>query len=126
MPYPQQMSISPPAMAYPAQQYGTATATGPSTSLYGQTSGVTGSSSSSSNNNNHTLDHPPGYHQNVNASELDEYHQQAALGRNDSAGARADAAGEEGLWGAAKKLAQGAGEKLVTAESEVWKRINKQ
>lgn len=126
VPYPQQMSISPPTMAYPAQQHGTATATAPP-SFYGQTSGTTGSGSiSSSSSNNHRLDHPPGYHQNANASELDQYHQQASLGRNDSAGAQADAAGEEGLWGAAKKLAQGAGEKLVTAESEVWKRINKQ
>ena len=111
-------------MAYPAQQYGTATTTAPP-ALYGQTSGPAGSSSSS-NHNNHSLDHPPGYHQNANASELDQYHQQAALARNDSAGARAEAAGEEGLWGTAKKLAQGAGEKLVTMENEVWKRINKQ
>ena len=110
-------------MAYPAQQHGTATATAPP-SLYGQASGATGSSSV--NNNYSGLDHPPGYHQNANASELNQYHQQAALGRNDSAGARADAAGEEGLWGAAKKLAQGAGEKLATAEREVWERINKQ
>lgn len=107
------MTISPPTMAYPAQQDGTATATAPS-SFYGQASGTTGSSSS---NSNYGLDHPPDYHQNANASELDQYH---------SPGARAGAAGEEGLWGTAKKLAQGAGEKLVTAESEMWKRINKQ
>lgn len=31
----------------------------------------------------------------------------------------------DGIWGAAKKLAQQTGERLAAAESEVWKKINK-
>jgi len=32
----------------------------------------------------------------------------------------------EGIWNTAKKWASDAGEKLASAESEVWKRINKE
>lgn len=34
--------------------------------------------------------------------------------------------GGDGIWGAARKLAQQTGERLAAAESEVWKKINKE
>jgi len=38
----------------------------------------------------------------------------------------ANAEEDEGVWGSAVKWAQTAGKKLSEAESEVWKRINKE
>ncbi|KAI0128723.1 hypothetical protein BJ170DRAFT_343084 [Xylariales sp. AK1849] len=111
MPYPRQMSIPSPTIAYPAQQHGTSTAAAPS-SAYGGDQGTGGS-----------LQHPPGYQQNVNASELDGY-QRSAIFRNDSAQQHSQP--EEGVWNSAKKWAQATGEKLAAAETEVWKRINKE
>ncbi|KAK6864885.1 hypothetical protein PG995_001413 [Apiospora arundinis] len=120
-PYPQQMGIPPPTMAYPAQQLGTVTAVAPSSAYAQAPSGIIGQPGNQS-----SLDHPPGYHQNVNAAGLDQYQRQA-IARNESADRRQqDNPEEEGVWGVAKKWAAGAGEKLVAAESEVWKRINKE
>lgn len=117
--YPHQMAIPPPTMAYPAQQLGTATAFAPSPAYAQAPTGIVGQSGQSS------LDHPPGYHQNVNAAGLDQYQSQA-IARNESADRRQlDGTEEEGVWGAAKKWAAGAGEKLAAVEGEVWKRINK-
>ncbi|KAI1431595.1 hypothetical protein GGR50DRAFT_56629 [Xylaria sp. CBS 124048] len=67
-----------------------------------------------------SLSHPSGYQQNVNASSLDPY-QRSAIERPafDDSGISLD-----GVWGAAKKLAQQTGERLATAESELWKKIN--
>lgn len=101
VPYPQQMAIPPPTMVYPAQQSGTSSAIASTPTYGGQ--------------------HPPGYHQNVHASERDNY-QRSAMGRNDSD----YEAEEDGVWNSAKKWAQATGEKLVAAETEVWKRINKE
>ncbi|KAI2613019.1 uncharacterized protein GGS25DRAFT_146319 [Hypoxylon fragiforme] len=100
MPYPQQMSIPTPTASYPSQQRGTSTAEAP---------------------NSYSLEHPPGYHQNANASEVDGYKrlatQQSELeNQTDSS---------EGVWGTAKKWAQQTGEKLAAAENEVWKKISK-
>ncbi|KAK8114292.1 hypothetical protein PG999_006361 [Apiospora kogelbergensis] len=120
-PYPQQMGIPPPTMAYPAQQLGTATAVAPSSAYAQAPSGSVGQPGGQS-----SLDHPPGYHQNVNAAGLDQYQRQA-IARNESADRRQqDGSEEEGIWGAAKKWAAGAGEKLAAAESEVWKRVTKE
>ncbi|KAK7940903.1 uncharacterized protein PG986_013290 [Apiospora aurea] len=121
-PYPQQMAIPPPTMAYPAQQLGTATAPAPSSAYAQAPTGIVGQDGAQN-----SLDHPPGYHQNVNAVGLDQYqYQRQAIARNESADRRQqDGTEEEGVWGAAKKWAAGAGEKLAAAESEVWKRINK-
>ncbi|KAJ3573652.1 hypothetical protein NPX13_g4620 [Xylaria arbuscula] len=65
------------------------------------------------------LSHPAGYQQNVNASEFDRYQRTAQEQRVlDDSG--------DGVWGAAKKLAQQTGERLIAVESEVWKKINKE
>ncbi|KAI0007808.1 hypothetical protein F4779DRAFT_487143 [Xylariaceae sp. FL0662B] len=111
MPYPHQMSVPVPTAAYPSQQSGTSVAQLPS-SAYGSHRLV----------NPEGLDHPPGYHQNTNASELDRY-QRSAVQQSDF-GARPD--DSDGVWGAAKKWAQHTGERLAAAESEVWKKINKE
>ncbi|KAI1337941.1 hypothetical protein F5Y15DRAFT_388380 [Xylariaceae sp. FL0016] len=117
MPYPQQMSIPPPTASLPSQQQGTATAAAPS-SLFGTQipTGADGQVAQS-------LQHPPGYHQNANASELDRY-QRSAIQQSEYEGTAHDS-DTEGVWGAAKKWAQQTGEKLAAAENEVWKKINK-
>ncbi|KAH6998827.1 hypothetical protein BKA56DRAFT_665367 [Ilyonectria sp. MPI-CAGE-AT-0026] len=83
------------------------------------------------------LSHPPGYHQNVNASEFNSTQREAhdlAIAREDaqrrSISHRVSVAIEggdddDGVWGAAKKWASVAGEGLAAAEQEVWKRLNK-
>lgn len=113
--YPQQMAIPPPTMAYPAQQSGTMSAVVPPPTYGAQEGAGAGAPS---------LEHPPGYHQNADASELDRY-QQSAIRRNESS-ALDPGSDDEGVWNSAKKWAQATGEKLVAAETEVWKRINKQ
>ncbi|KAH8205727.1 hypothetical protein TruAng_000003 [Truncatella angustata] len=112
--YPLQMSIPPPTMAYPAQQSGTssAVASGPT---YGSQGGELGQN----------LQHPPGYHQDGNASELNRY-QRTAMEQNDTTYHQQSEAEDDGVWNSAKKWAQATGEKLAAAETEVWKRINKE
>ncbi|KAI1406677.1 hypothetical protein F4819DRAFT_4007 [Hypoxylon fuscum] len=105
MPYPQQMAVPSPTASYPSQQRGTSTA-----SVQGPTA-LSGS-----------LQHPPGYHQNANASELDRY-QRSAVQQNELEGQREDSGG---VWDSAKKWAQQTGEKIAAAENEVWKKINKE
>ncbi|ORY69748.1 uncharacterized protein BCR38DRAFT_405429 [Pseudomassariella vexata] len=116
MPYPAQMSIPPPTMAYPAQQQGTATAAA-SSLAYGQGPG------NFIGQGGQNLEHPLGYHQNVNASGLDKY--QTSPAQRNVMGDGHDHA-EEGMWDTAKKWVSATGEKLAAAENEVWKRINKE
>lgn len=89
-----------------------------------------------------SLDHPPGYVQDTYAAEmtssqraaaaqvghgsgggLSSYHSSSGFNNNHSTFGDDDG---EGLWDAAKKLAASAGERLSAAETEVWRRINKQ
>ncbi len=76
------------------------------------------------------LDHPPGYIQNAYAADMNSGQRAAAnaeamQGRNSSP-LFSDAEGSEGVWAGAKKLALVTGERLSAAESEFWRRINKQ
>lgn len=82
------------------------------------------------------LSNPPGYYQNVNASEFSSSQRaahNAAIERDTTdrmsisnrMSLSADNGDDEGVWGAAKKWASAAGEGLAAAEQEVWKRINK-
>lgn len=104
--YPPQMSI--PAPAVPQAQRGTSTAfVSPYSAAQPDVS------------------HPPGYQQNINADQLPVSQRE---GYQSSAGWVDDSAAdenEEGVWGAARKWAQAAGDKLSAAENEVWRRINK-
>ena len=79
-----------------------------------------------------SLEHPPGYQQNVHASELtpEQRHAQDVGNASDLGGYdRSEAVGGidgESIWNTAKRYAQTAGEKLSEAETEVWRRINKE
>ncbi|KAI0114868.1 hypothetical protein F4814DRAFT_417354 [Daldinia grandis] len=118
IPYPQQMIVPPPTAPYQSQQRGTSIAPVP-TSEYGSQ----GSTALSGPPIHHSLEHPPGYHQNSNASELDNY-QRSVIQR--SAVEDQTENSENGVWGAAKKWAHQTGEKIAAAETEVWKKINKE
>ncbi|XDG00582.1 hypothetical protein ABKA04_000197 [Annulohypoxylon sp. FPYF3050] len=115
IPYPPQMSIPPPSAPYASQQRGTSTASVPTSVYSGQGPTAIGGPPTQS------LQHPPGYHQNVNASELD-MHQRSAIQQSELEGQGEDSGG---VWDSAKKWAQQTGEKLAAAENEVWKKLNK-
>ena len=69
--------------------------------------------------------HPPGYHQDVHASEFSSAQRvahESSMAENTSV---FDGDDDEGVWGAAKKWASAAGNRLAAAENEVWRRINK-
>ncbi|KAI5465486.1 hypothetical protein BGZ63DRAFT_399947 [Mariannaea sp. PMI_226] len=71
------------------------------------------------------LSHPPGYYQNVHASDFSGAQRvahQAAVEQDRGLSGIDD---DEGVWSAAKKLAAAAGDGLAAAENEVWRRINK-
>lgn len=113
--YPHQMSI--PAPTAPHAQRGTSTAfvVPYSAAQAGQAD----------------IAHPPGYQQDVNADQFTssqregQYtatHPSSGWGGGNQQG---DDESEEGVWGAARKWAQAAGDKLSAAENEVWRRINK-
>ncbi|KAI0396940.1 hypothetical protein F5Y17DRAFT_45428 [Xylariaceae sp. FL0594] len=119
-PYPHQLGIPPPTAPQPWQQRGTSTATQPSSSLTSTHLPPAASSAYAAGAPN--LGHPSGYQQNTSASELDRY-QRSAMERPD---ADDSGTGLDGVWGAAKKLAQQTGERLAAVENEVWKRINKE
>ncbi|KAI8624382.1 hypothetical protein F5Y19DRAFT_317800 [Xylariaceae sp. FL1651] len=120
MPYPHQMAIPAPTAPQPSQQRGTSTATTPSLSRYGNHAP---SSIDMGDKGAQSLQHPPGYHQNANASGLDRY-QRSSMDQRESQEDSGN--GMDGVWGAARKLAQQTGERLAAVESEVWKKINKE
>lgn len=77
------------------------------------------------------MGHPPGYQQNVNADQFTSSQREGQYTATHSSssgwGAGGQQAGdesEEGVWNAARKWAQAAGDKLSAAENEVWRRIN--
>ncbi|KAJ9161511.1 hypothetical protein NKR19_g2196 [Coniochaeta hoffmannii] len=115
--YPPQMSVPPPTVAH-AQR-------GTSSTAFAVPYGAGQADPS----------HPPGYQQNINAdqftsSQREGYHtamhSSSGWGAGGEGGGGGDGGeGEEGVWGAARKWAQAAGDKLSAAESEVWRRINK-
>ena len=75
-----------------------------------------------------SLAHPPGYQQNTNASEFTSGQRAAHAASISTDRERAPISGDDeddGVWDSAKKWAQVAGDKLSAAETEVWRRINK-
>ncbi|KAF7562016.1 hypothetical protein G7046_g2118 [Stylonectria norvegica] len=118
---------TPPQMSYAApsgSQYvpaGSSTTTaqrmaGPGpTLLYGTSAGADQS-------------HPPGYYQNVNASEFSSSQREAhnvVVGENNRRlSLMGDYDDDEGVWDTAKKWAAAAGGSIAAAEQEVWKKIN--
>ncbi|GJN77225.1 hypothetical protein PLIIFM63780_000715 [Purpureocillium lilacinum] len=72
--------------------------------------------------------HPPGYQQDVHASEFSSSQRaahDAATSRDAGLMSSFGQDDQAGMWDAAKKWAAAAGESLAAAENEVWKRINK-
>lgn len=114
LPYPPQMGMAAPTV--PSSQRGTSTAFA---SQFSRPAEVGGG-----------LEHPPGYQQNVNASEFNSYqraaHSAAEREAREEARASFEGDGEETMWDSARKFAQAAGDKLSAAEHEVWRRINKE
>ncbi|WYZ40445.1 hypothetical protein EsH8_IV_000786 [Colletotrichum jinshuiense] len=119
IPYPPQMAIPPPTMSYSAQRgSSTSTAVGPQTT--GPRPIPLGGDPATS------LAHPPGYQQDVSASEFSSHQRAAHHAAVASSAERGyQVQPEEGVWDAAKKWAQAAGGSLAAAEQEVWRRFNK-
>ncbi|CAJ0553497.1 Ff.00g120090.m01.CDS01 [Fusarium sp. VM40] len=121
---PPQMSYAPLSSGteFAAARSSTITAPGPSPMAgLGPTAVLSGGSGSD-------FSHPPGYHQNVHASEFSSS-QRAAHEASVAQERRPSLIGDdegEGVWSAAKKWASAAGDSLAAAENEVWKRINKE
>ncbi|KAH7360538.1 hypothetical protein BKA65DRAFT_187611 [Rhexocercosporidium sp. MPI-PUGE-AT-0058] len=128
-PYPPQMSYAPP-VTYDSQPPSSSTSTTNAPSMLYPVAIPTAEGSP-----RRSLEHPPGYYQNVYASELtsDQRRAQETEQANKSSGlglttqdkGSADGFESEGVWGTAKKWAQTAGGKISVAEAEVWKKINK-
>lgn len=121
--YPPQMSIPPPTSAYRAQPPISSTSTSTAPPL-AYPIGIP----SADEGPRRSLEHPPGYYQNVHASELTN-EQRRAQEANDSTLHPSDNTGgldTESVWNTAKKWAAQAGEKISEAEAEVWRRVNKE
>ncbi|KAF4457480.1 hypothetical protein F53441_530 [Fusarium austroafricanum] len=121
---PAQMSCAPlsSGSGFTAPRSATTTASGPSPMAGLGPTAVLGGDSEGD------FSHPPGYHQNVHASEFSSA-QRAAHEASVACERRPSLIGDdegEGVWSAAKKWASAAGESLAAAEHEVWKRINKE
>ena len=101
-------------MGYNHQQRGTATATGPTGAFY-QIPETTTASGAPASAQSSPYAHPPGYQQNAGGYQ----HYQGGVDREQDSE-------QEGVWNSAMKWAQAAGKKLSDAESEVWRRINKE
>ncbi|KZL87631.1 hypothetical protein CI238_07768 [Colletotrichum incanum] len=118
-PYPPQMGIPPPTMSHSALR-GSSTSIANGPQMTGPRPIPLGGDPASS------LEHPPGYRQDVSASEFSSHQRAAHHAAVASSAERGfQAQSEEGVWDTAKKWAQAAGGSLAAAEQEVWKRINK-
>lgn len=120
VPYPPQMAIPPPTL--PAQRgssTSTTAANGPQ--ITGPRPIPLGGDPALS------LEHPPGYQQDVSASEFNSHQRAAHNAAMASAAERgSQAPSDEGVWDTARKWAAAAGGSLAAAEQEVWRRINKE
>ncbi|KAK0113157.1 hypothetical protein ONS95_014856 [Cadophora gregata] len=126
--YPPQMAYSPPTTTYDPQTSSSSTSAANIPSVPCPVAIPPGESLRRS------LEHPPGYHQNVYTSELTSDQRRAqqteqatnfsGMGTRDTG--NAGGYDPEGVWNAAKKWAQTAGEKISVAEAEMWKKINKE
>ncbi|KXH30644.1 hypothetical protein CNYM01_11994 [Colletotrichum nymphaeae SA-01] len=117
--YPPQMGIPPPTMSHAALR-GSSTSTTNGPQMTGPRPVPLGGDPPLS------LEHPPGYQQDVSASEFSSHQRaahQAAVASSAEKGYQSQP--EEGVWDTAKKWAQAAGGSLAAAEQEVWRRINK-
>jgi hypothetical protein len=78
-----------------------------------------------------SLEHPPGYYQNVYASELTNEQRRAQEANNSSglggygSSDKGNGMDAESLWNTAKQWVTVAGDKISETEAEIWRRINK-
>lgn len=122
--FPPQMGYAPPTMTYGSQPPKSSTSTTNTSSMPYPVA--------ISSPGNGTLEHPPGYHQDVYAAELtsDQRRAHEDAEANNSSGFGVPNTGSsngfepEGVWNTAKKWAQQAGEKIQATEADVWKKIN--
>ncbi|KND88003.1 hypothetical protein TOPH_07382, partial [Tolypocladium ophioglossoides CBS 100239] len=122
MPMPPQMSYKQPIASQPIQGRSSTTTAVPATQIGGPYP------TSLQEQNPASYSHPPGYQQNVLASEFNSYQRaahHASVDRDSRMMPSFGQDGEPGVWDSAKKWAAAAGESLAAAENEVWKRINK-
>ncbi|KAH8595689.1 hypothetical protein B0O99DRAFT_152620 [Bisporella sp. PMI_857] len=117
---PPQMAIPPPTTAFAGQSSITSTSMTPS-AAYPVRLPITGS-----DNPRRTLDHPPGYQQNVYAAEMTGEQRRTLENASQADNGSNGVIDGEGIWSTAKQWAQTAGTKLQETEAEVWRRINKQ
>ncbi|RFU24851.1 hypothetical protein B7463_g11484, partial [Scytalidium lignicola] len=122
--YLPQLAIPPPTTAFQAQHTTSSSTTNYPSKPHPISIATTDSGAAAPRR---SLEHPPGYQQNVYASELTNSQRMANEVMNTSNSERRQGYDDDegSLWNAAKKLAQTAGTKLSEAEEEVWKRINK-
>ncbi|CAG8955187.1 hypothetical protein HYFRA_00007203 [Hymenoscyphus fraxineus] len=122
-PYPPQMSIPPPTAPFGGQQPRSST----STTQNASSSYPVQLSSSGDGASRRSLEHPPGYQQNVYASDLTSEQRRAMEAANASR-ENSGGMGEqgEGVWDALGKMAQQAGAKIAETEASVWRSINKE
>lgn len=125
-PYPPQMSIPPPTSTFGSQQPRSSTSTTQAASSSYRPVQV--SSSEGDGAPRRSLEHPPGYQQNVYASDLTSEQRRAMetnASRENSEGMMGGEHGE-GMWNTLGKMAQQAGAKIAETEASVWRSINKE
>ena len=124
-PYPPQMAIPPPTAAIGGQPHSSTYTS--NTASYSYPVSLPSSDDGASTQ---MLEHPPGYHQNVYASDLTSEQRRAAEASNSNAsrGISERMGGEEsdGVWNTLGKMAQQAGAKIAETESSIWRSINKE
>jgi hypothetical protein len=123
------MGIPPPSSAFGGQPPASST----STSNTASSSYPVQIPSTKSGGPRRSLEHPPGYYQNVYASEQTSEQRRAQEAINASSALRGRESAEklsamdsESIWNTARKWTQQAGEKLSEAEAEVWRKFNKE
>ncbi|KAG5977255.1 hypothetical protein E4U55_006945 [Claviceps digitariae] len=111
---PPQMGYQPPQASLPIQGRSSTSTTAPPT-----LADTAGPAPTSFQGQHPSASYSPpagGYQQDVNAAGYNQYQRSTAAYEDQS---------EASVWDTAKKWAASAGESLVAAENEVWKRINK-
>lgn len=120
--YPPQMNIPPPTSTYRGIPPSSTTSTSTTASM-AYPIGLSSAEAAPRG----SLEHPPGYHQDIHASELTN-EQMRMREANESAQDTGEGAGvgAEGVWDRAKQWATTAGEKIQSAEAEVWRKVGKE
>jgi hypothetical protein len=124
-PYPPQMGIPPPTTDLGGPPYSSTSTSNASSSAYPAPLPSYGNEAP-----RRSLEHPPGYHQDVYASDLTSEQRRAMESSNDNSsrtGTESSGGGDgEGVWNTLGKMASQAGAKLAETEAGIWRSINKE